>query len=396
VDFTYSVEDEEFRREFRSWLEANLPAQERASRIDPMRDETEEGYRARLEWHRKMHAAGWVGISWPKEYGGRGASLTQSLIYHEELAAARAPRLVNTMGIMLVGPTLMQFGTEEQKKRYIPKILSAEEIWCQGYSEPNAGSDVASLQTRAVEEGDYFVVNGQKVWTSDGHRADWCILLVRTDPSAPKHQGLSYLLVDMHSLGVSVRPLVQMSGAKGFNEIFFQDVKVPRQNLVGGKNQGWSVAIGTLMFERAGIGERANMLGLVRELIALAQSVERNGANAWEDSSVRQTVARFACEAEALRYTVYRQLTRQLKGLPPGPEGSVLKLAASELNLRISQFALELLGSFAQLEYGAPGAVDGGIWSYRALASRALTIAGGTSEIQRNIIGERVLGLPKG
>jgi alkylation response protein AidB-like acyl-CoA dehydrogenase len=396
VDFTYSAQDEEFRREFRSWLEANLPAHERKSRIDLMQDETEEGYGRRLDWHRKMHAAGWVGISWPKQYGGRGVSLTQALIYYEELAATRAPRLVNTLGIMMVGPTLMQFGTEEQKKRYVPKILSAEEIWCQGYSEPNAGSDVASLQTRAVEEGDYFVVNGQKVWTSDAHRADLCILLVRTDPHVPKHQGLSYLVVDMHSPGVTVRPLVQISGAKGFNEVFFQDVKVPRQNLVGEKNQGWKVAVGTLMFERVGIGERANMTGLVEELIALAQAVERNGASAWEDSSVRQTIARFACEAEALKYTVYRQITRQIKGLPPGPEGSVLKLTASELNLRISQFALELLGPLGQLDYRAPYAIDGGIWSYRAMAARALTIAGGTSEIQRNIIGERVLGLPKG
>ncbi len=396
MDFSYSAADEAFRMEFRRWLEANLPPRDPNYRPDPTTEESEEGYRLRLEWHRKMHAAGWVGISWPKEYGGRGATLTQTLIYHEELLRARAPRLVNTLGIMMVGPTLMQFGTEEQKKRYIPKILSAEEIWCQGYSEPNAGSDVASLQTRAVEDGDYFIVNGQKVWTSEAHRADMCILLVRTDPHAPKHQGLSYLLVDMHSPGVTVRPLVQMTGARGFNEVFFQDVRVPKKNLVGEKNQGWKVAVGTLMFERVGIGERANMVGLVEELIALAQKVERDGRPAWEDPWVRQTIARFACEAEALRFTTYRQITRQLKGLPPGPEGSILKLAASELNLRISQFALDLLGPYSQLEHHAPYAVDSGIWTYRALAARGLTIAGGTSEIQRNIIGERVLGLPKG
>ncbi len=297
---------------------------------------------------------------------------------------------------MLVGPTLIHWGSEEQKQRYVPKILSGEEIWCQGYSEPSAGSDVASLQTRAVEEGDYFIVNGQKVWTSDAHHADWCILLVRTDPDAPKHKGISYVLVDMHSPGVTVRPLVQITGDSGFNEVFFEDVKVPRKNLIGEKNHGWQVAITTLMFERAGIGGGRDMIGQVRELAALAKSVKRNGRTAWDDSSVRQRIGGFACEASALKYTGYRQLTRRLKGLPPGPEGSVMKLGTSELNLRMNNYAMELLGPYSQFEYRAPLAVDRGKWSYRMLASRALTIAGGTSEIQHNIIGERVLGLPKG
>lgn len=259
-----------------------------------------------------------MGISWPKEYGGRGAILTQSLVYEEELSRARTPRLLNGLGIALVGPTLMHWGTEEQKKRYIPKILSAEEIWCQGYSEPGSGSDVASLRTSAVEDGDYFLVNGQKVWTSDAHHADMCILLVRTDPSAPKHQGISYILVDMHSPGVTVRPLVQITSDSGFNEVFFEDVRVPKANLVGERNRGWQVAITTLMFERSG------------------------------------------------------------------------------LSMKINTFAMEMLGPYSQIAFKAPTAIDGGKWSYRALAARALTIAGGTSEIQRNIIGERVLGLPKG
>jgi alkylation response protein AidB-like acyl-CoA dehydrogenase len=395
MDFKFSAEDEAFRQEFRSWLEANLPEDQKSAYVDYMYEEGEDWQR-RLEWHRKMHAGGWVGISWPKEYGGRGASLTQQLIYNEELARANPPQLVNALGIMLVGPTLIHWGTEEQKRRYIPKILSAEEIWCQGYSEPNAGSDVASLQTRAVEQGDYFIVNGQKVWTSDAHHADWCILLVRTDPDAPKHKGISYILVDMHSPGVTVRPLVQITGAANFNEVFFEDVKVPKANLVGEKNQGWQVAITTLMFERSGIGGGRDLTSQVAELAQLARMIKRDGHSAWEDADVRQKVAQFACEAQALKYTGYRQITRRLRGLPPGPEGSVLKLCSSELNVRVNKFAMELLGPYSQLEFGTSFAIDRGRWLYRMLASRALTIAGGTSEIQRNIVGERVLGLPKG
>ena len=350
----------------------------------------------RVQWHKKMHAGGWVGISWPKEYGGRGATLTQQIIYNEELAKVDSPMLVNGLGIMLAGPTIIHWGTEEQKQRHVPKILSADELWCQGYSEPDAGSDVASLKTRAVEEGDYFIVNGQKVWTSDAHHADMCLLLVRTDPDAPKHKGISYILVDMHSPGVIVRPLVQITGDANFNEVFFEDVKVPKKNLIGEKNQGWQVAITTLMFERSGIGGGRDLMGQVTELVELAKTIRSNGHTAWEDTSVRQRLSGFACEAAALRYTGFRQLTRRLKGLPPGPEGSVLKLCSSELNVRMNKFAMEMLGPYSQMEFKAPWAPDKGKWSYRMLASRALTIAGGTSEIQHNIIGERVLGLPKG
>jgi alkylation response protein AidB-like acyl-CoA dehydrogenase len=395
VDFHYSPEDEAFRLELRMWLEANAPKDE-AHTDDPFMEDSADEWQHRLRWHRKMHAAGWVGISWPKEYGGRGATLTQSLIYEEEVSRAHTPRLLNGLGIALVGPTLMHWGTEEQKKRYIPKILSAEEIWCQGYSEPGSGSDVASLHTSAVDDGDYFIVNGQKVWTSDAHHADMCILLVRTDPSAPKHQGISYILVDMHSPGVTVRPLVQITGESGFNEVFFEDVRVPKANLVGERNRGWQVAITTLMFERSGLGGGRDLTGQVTELMNLARNLNADGHTAWEDSGVRQKIAQSACEAAALKYTRYRQITRRLQGLPPGPEGSVLKLAMSELNMKMSYFALEMLGPYSQIAFKEPTAIDGGKWSYRALAARALTIAGGTSEIQRNIIGERVLGLPKG
>jgi alkylation response protein AidB-like acyl-CoA dehydrogenase len=400
MDFKYCDEAEVFRREFRTWLEANIPPRRHRGDNEDIGNEItrtdDNDWNFALKWHRKMNAGGWVGVSWPKAYGGRGATLEQMVVYNEEMVRARAPGIVNGLGIMLVGPTLIHWGTEEQKQRYVPKILSAEEIWCQGYSEPGAGSDVASLNTRAVEDGDYFIVNGQKVWTSGADRADWCILLVRTDPEAPKHKGISYLLVDMHSPGVTVRPLVQMTGEKGFNEVFFEDVRVPRKNLVGEKNRGWQVAVTTLMFERSSIGAMRDMMNLVKNLAALAKKISRNGGSAWDDSGVRQKIAGFACDAAALRYSNLRQLTRRLKGLPPGPEGSVGKLSASDLNLQMAKFAVELLGPYSQFEHGAPHALDGGSWNYRMLASRAFTIAGGTSEIQHNIIGERVLGLPKG
>jgi alkylation response protein AidB-like acyl-CoA dehydrogenase len=396
MDFNWNPEEEAFRHELRSWLEANVPKDRRGDTGAEFMHEEGGDWLRRLAWHQKMHAAGWVGISWPKEYGGRGANLVEQIIYNEEIARAGAPALVNGLGIMLVGPTIIHWGSEEQKKRYVPKILSGEEIWCQGYSEPGSGSDVASLQTRAVEEGDYFIINGQKVWTSDAHHADMCILLTRTDPSAPKHKGISYILVDMHSPGVTVRPLVQITGDANFNEVFFEDVKVPKKNLIGEKNQGWQVAITTLMFERTGIGGGRDMTGAVRELKRLAQMVPQNGGSAWDDSDVRQKISQFACEAAAIKYTGFRQITRRLKGLPPGPEGSMLKLTVSELNLRMNKFAMELLGPYSQIDFHAPFALDKGKWSYRMLASRALTIAGGTSEIQHNIIGERVMGLPKG
>ena len=395
MDFNYSAQDEAFRQEIRGWLKRNWTEEVRRPRLGFMHEDGPEDWKRRVRWHRKMHEGGWVGVSWPKEYGGRGASLIEQVIYQEEMERAHAPQPVNGIGIMMAGPAVIHWGTEEQKKRYIPKLLSADEIWCQGFSEPNSGSDLASLQTRAVDEGDYFVVNGQKVWTSDAHHADMCILLVRTDPEAPKHRGISYLLVDMHSPGVTVRPLVQITGDHGFNEVFFEEVRVPKSNLLGGKNQGWQVAITTLMFERTGIGG-GRMMAEPQDLVKLAQMVERNGKPAWKNAAVRQKIAPFACEASALKFTGYRQLTRRLKGLPPGSEGSVMKLAASELNLRMCSFAMELLGAYSQFLYDAPHSIDQGRWSYRLLAARALTIGGGTSEVQHNIIGERVLGLPKG
>jgi len=393
MDFNYSPEDEAFRAEFRAWLEKNrqyaTPARE------PLSDESDDDWEARLRWHRKLNEGGWIGLSWPKEYGGRGATLLQSIIYEQELERAATAVPFVGFGISLLGPTLIHWGTEEQKQRHLPKIFTADEIWCQGYSEPNSGSDLASVQTRAVEEGDYFVVNGSKIWTSAAHHADWIFLLTRTDTEAPKHKGISYLLVDMKTPGVTVRPLVQMTGARGFNQVFFEDVRVPKANVVGHKNQGWQVAITTLMFERSG-GHDRGLMRQVRELTALAKRTARNGRSAWDDTSVRQRVAQFAMEVEAIKYTGLRNLTRQLKGLPPGPEGSMMKLCATELGLKIALFAMELLGPYSQFEFGAAFALDQGTWSQRMLAARGPTIYAGTNQIQHNIIGERVLGLPKG
>ncbi len=394
MDFNYSPEDEAFRHEFRAWLEANRQFAPRPREV--FGEEGGSAWDEQVRWAKKLSEGKWLAPNWPKEYGGRGAGIMQTIIYNEELARAGAAAPMIGMGTTLLGPTLMHWGTEEQKRRYIPKILAAEEVWCQGYSEPGSGSDLASLQTRAVEDGDYFVVNGQKVWTSAAQHADMIFLLVRTDPEAPKHKGISYLLVDMHSPGVTVRPLVQITGARGFNEVFFEDVRVPKKNLVGEKNQGWQVAITTLMFERSGGGGDRGAMGQVRELADLARSIPRDGGTAWDDASVRQKIAEFACEAHALKYTGYRQLTRRLKGLPPGPEGSMMKLCGTELNLRVQMFAMELLGPYSQFEYRAPFALDRGKWSYRMLSARGGTIAAGSNQIQHNIIGERVLGLPKG
>jgi alkylation response protein AidB-like acyl-CoA dehydrogenase len=395
MDFNYSAEDEAFRLEFRTWLDANAPREGMQSLAGGF-EQDEADWQRKLGWYRRLAAGGWTCVDWPREFGGRGLGILKSVIYHEELQRVNAALPFIGSGPALVGPTLMQWGTEEQKRRFVPNIISGAEVWCQGYSEPNSGSDLASLQTRAVEDGDYYVINGQKIWTSQAQYADWAFVLCRTDPTAPKHRGISYILVDMKTPGITVRPLVQMSGTSGFNEVFFDDVRTPKKLLVGEKNNGWQVAIATLMFERGVSGGGQPLVAVIDELVSLAQRIQREGRPAWEDASVRDRIAEFKCEAEALRYTNLRQLTRRLKGLPPGAEGSIMKLCATELNMRIELFAMELLGPWSQLEFKSPHAIDDGRWSYRMLSARGGTIAAGTNQIQHNIIGERVLGLPKG
>jgi alkylation response protein AidB-like acyl-CoA dehydrogenase len=396
MDFEYTPEQEAFRAQVREWLLDNLPPHlciddPMDERIAPNRDVFEK----RQAWQRKLAEGGWVGLSWPKEYGGREASLLEQIIFDEEYFRARAPILPGYSGVGLLGPTLMQWGSEDQKKKYLPRILLGDDIWCQGYSEPGAGSDLASLQTRAELKGDYFVVNGQKVWTSGAQFADKMFLLARTDPNAPKHKGISYLLLDdMCSAGVDVRPMVVMNGHHHFNEVFFDNVRIPRENLVGPMNEGWKVAVTTLAFER-GIAGGGGHSSQVRRLAELAKSFKIDDRAAWDYEWVRQQLAQFMIECEAAKYTRLRSLSRRLKGLPPGPEGSILKLYGSELGVRIAGFVSEMLGGYALLNEATDAVPDAPRWLQRLLSSRQYTIAGGTSEIQKNILGERQLGLPK-
>lgn len=394
MDFNFTPEEEAFGQELRTWLQANLPESYDPQEFD--RIDAQTRFEFQRAWQKKAYDAGWVGIHWPKEYGGRGASLVEMFIYNQEMYKAHAPRFANTLGLIMSGPTVFHWGAEEQKQRYLPKILSGEEIWCEGLSEPNAGSDLASMQTRAVEDGDYFVVNGQKVWTSFAHHADFIQLFVRTDPNAPKHRGITCLIVNMKTPGVTVRPLVQITGDAEFNEVFFEDVRVPRANMLGPLHEGWKVLVTTLMHERAGIGSELPVHRQLAELIRLAKTIEINGKPATEDPAVRQKLAQFLIESKAITYNMFRGFSKRLKGTPPGPEGSINKLFGSELNIRIATFATELLGPYAQLTQGSPYTIDNGRWPRAALGYRLLTIGGGTSEIQRGILGDRMLGLPKG
>lgn len=389
MDLNLTPDEQQFRDELRHWLQANVPAPFTGST-----NEEEKGayFEYLRQWQRKVSAAGWAGISWPKEYGGRGARLIEQAILTEEWARAEAPMLINALGLSLIGPTIIVVGTEEQKRRFLPKILSAEEIWCQGFSEPNAGSDVASLTTKATPDGADFIITGQKTWTSLAHAADWCLLLVRTDPDAPKHKGITALLVDMHEPGVEVRPLKQMTGDASFNEVFFDNVRVPLVNVLGEVNKGWGTAIATLMNERAhlGTGIYVQFKRNLDQLLAHARQLKRNGQRLSQDPLLRQKLAQAVMELEIFRLTNTRALSRMQNESIPGPEGSILKLQWSEYNQRFQQTAMEVLGPVAQLH-----SFDNGKWIYDYLRTRANTIEAGTSEIQRNIIAERVLGLPK-
>lgn len=387
------MSNESFRAELRAWLAAHITDEFREQRQMSFQEKVV----VRRAWQKRLFEAGWIGIGWPQEYGGRGADLMQEAIYNEELARAQAPATANVIGLNMVGPTILAVGTPEQKARYLPRILSGEDIWCQGFSEPNAGSDVASLQTRAVREGDHFVVNGQKVWTSYGYVADLCILLVRTDATAPRHRGLSYLIVDMHAPGVSTRPLVQMTGEAEFAELFFENVHVPVENLVGDLNNGWMVAITTLMHERGGLSLSiiVVMEQRLQALFELSRTSLLNGIPVLADTQVRQRLARLYTDVKTFKLNTMRQLASMSKGHLPGPEGSLLKLHWSELNQRLAELAFEIEGPFSALAPDSADAPSGGRWQYEYLRARGNTIEAGTSEVQRNIVAERVLGLPR-
>ncbi len=363
MDLRDAPDEAKVRAEVRAWLESNLPA-------EPGR-----------EWSRRMHEAGYAGLAWPPDYGGRGAPYIHQAIVLEEFARAEAPPHVGVIGLGMAGPTIIAHGTEEQKRRYLPRILSAEEIWCQGFSEPGAGSDLSSVRTRVEPRDGHFLVNGQKVWSSYAHVADFCILVGRSDPRSERHAGLTYLIVDMHAPGVEVRPLRQITGEAEFNEIFLTDVEVPGENLLGEVGGGWEVAMTTLLHERGTLGFALTgaLEQQVGKLVALAKE------RAADEPLLRDRVAQAWIELQALKYTNYRSLTTLMRTGVPGPEGSGSKLQWSEQNQRVTKLALEILA----------GEHDDGYWRHQQLRSRGNTIEAGTSEILRNIIAERVLGLPR-
>ena len=398
MDFHFTPEQEAFRQELRTWLTTHAPADDGPLRhLQPQA--SDEDLTFLKNWQRKVYESGWAGVSWPQEYGGRGASLIERMIFDEEMAAHKAPGLLNVLGLEIVGPTIITHGTEEQKKKHLANILSGDDIWSQGYSEPNAGSDLGSLQTRAVDQGDYFIVNGQKVWTSLAGFANWCLLLVRTDPDAPKHKGLSALLVDMHSPGINIKPLRTMTGESEFNEVFFEDVQVPKNHLLGEQNQGWQVIVTSLMFERQGLGFYFTFAQkrTYEDMRSQVKKAQRYGAPIRTDPLMRQKMAQAYIDCEVLKLNNYRALTRLLRGNPAGPEGSIAKLHWAETNQRMQDLAVEMQGVAGQLYQEVEiNNESGNYWQYGFLRARANTIEGGTSEILRNIIAERVLQLPRG
>lgn len=400
MDLSLSSEEIAFQRTVRSWIRKNLPERTRNSDATGW-DDPQRVYELKA-WQRKLWEAGYLAMGWPSEYGGQARPsddprelLVRQTIVNEELVKARAPSLIGASGLQMLGPTLIQFGTEEQKRRFLPKILSAEEIWCQGYSEPGAGSDLASLQTRAELVGDTLVVNGQKIWTSNAHFSDWMFCLVRTDPSAPKHKGISYILIDMKTPGITIRPLVQMTGDRGFNEVFFEDVKVPRKNVVGEINQGWQVANATLAHERNLLGSTTRTQQMFQRLLRLARRQMRYGRPASEDPVIRQKLADLEISVESMKLHAYRQLTDLLRARPPGIASSVNKLVSTELNHSICSLGLEILGDYGPLDRRSRHVTHRGVWPYEFMFTLGLVIGGGTSQIQKNIIAERGLGMPR-
>ena len=376
MDLTLSPQEQAFRDELREWLEANHPGEE------PSGDEA--AFEFRRKWQRQLADAGWAGLSWPEEYGGRGATLIEQAIFNEEVSRAKTPSVANVLGLVMGGPVVIAHGTDEQKKRYLKPILTAEEIWCQGFSEPESGSDLASLKTKAVRSNGEWLVTGQKVWTTFAHEAKWCMLVARTDQDAPKHKGLTYFLMDMEQESVQVRPLRQITGEAEFNEIFMEEARIPNENIVGGEGNGWTVAITTLMHERVGIG-LGSAVQLKIALGELMEQIRERGLD--EDPIIRQRVAQIYIEAETIRLNASRGLTRTMKTGIPGPEGSLTKWQWSDANQALTELAMDVRGVEAPV-------VDDQ-WTYRFLRARANSIEGGTTEILKNIVAERVLGLPK-
>lgn len=394
MDFSYTEKEQAFRQDLRTWLERNLPDGWLEGKRDLPEDEV--AYKQFLkDWQKKLYEGGWAAIAWSEEYGGRNATLVEEIIYHQEMARITAPPSVNYVGLHMVAPTLMQIGTEEQKEKYIRKILTGDEIWCQGYSEPNAGSDLAALQTRAEKVGDKWIINGQKVWTSFGHFADRCFLLARTSThETKKHKGITVFLLDMNQPGIEVVPIISMDGEKDFNEIFLTDVVAYDEDIVGEVDGGWAVTISLLMHERTGIGAQLFTLEQqFKDLVKTAQSFMLDNETVGRNVELRQKIASLYAKSKGALLNYYRHLTDTIRNGHPGPESAMDKLIVSELTKELLSLAVSMQGSHAVL--WKKDAVVNPYWQKQYLYSFGMTIGGGTSEIQRNTIGERVLGLPK-
>ncbi len=397
MDFRDKPEEAAFRQEVRQFLKEELP--DRFRGISAYEGGGRGDVRSRFgelkEWRTKLADKGWIAPAWPQEYGGAGFSVMQQFIMNEEFAENRAPQ-VGGMGTSMIGPTLIVHGSKEQKQEHLSRILSGEVQWCQGFSEPESGSDLASLQTRAVRDGDDYVINGQKIWTSGAQYSHWMFMLARTDPDAPKHKGISYFMIDMKSPGVTVRPLVNMTGSAAFNEVFFENVRVPAENLVGEENRGWYIGVTTLDFERSSIGSAVGLRLQVEGLIKFAKEHTKDRQSNLEgQATLRYELADRLVEANVARLLSYRVVTMQNKGLVPNHEASMTKLYASELNQRIARTSIKVTGLYGQLMPGSEWAAAKGRYGSSYVQTLAATIAGGTSEVQRGIIATRGLGLPR-
>jgi len=395
MDFSFTREQAAFRSEVRGFLQREIPQKWKELGYT-IWEETDESWAITRAWNRKLGEKGWLALTWPKEYGGLERSHVEQLILDEEMAAADAPTGIETaITIGWVCPTIMLFGTEEQKMAYLPHAARGEIIFCLGYSEPNAGSDLAAVRTGAVEDGDEFVINGQKVWTTVAHRADYCWLAARTDPDAPKHKGVSMLVVDMKSPGVTIRPLINILGFHSFNEVFFDNVRIPKKNLVGQKNMGWYQLAIALDYERSGVGRSAWVKQIIKGLVQYCKQTRRNGRLLAEDPVIKKKLARLAVDTEVLRLLCYRITWIQTKGKVPNYEASVTKVFGSELMARLSNVGMQILGPYSQLDRDSKWAALKGSMLRLFLTSPSMGIGGGTSEIQRSIIAMRGLGLPR-
>jgi alkylation response protein AidB-like acyl-CoA dehydrogenase len=385
--------EREFRGQLRAWLAETLPTLP----PEPEHDDWTARRAYDTGWQRRLHDAGYAGTSWPSEYGGRGATPSEELIFLEETERAGAPYVgCNFVGTLHAGPTLIAEGSPAQQAAHLPAILRGEHVWCQGFSEPGSGSDLASLRTRAERDGDHYVVSGQKIWTSHAHVADYCELIVRTDPDAPKHRGITWLIMPMDTPGIEIRPLKTLTGVSEFNEMFLDEVRIPVENRVGAENDGWRVTMVTFSFERgtAFVGELLGSMQLLDELSTLARRVTSGSATAWDDAGIRRELADLGAELDALWALIRRNVSLAQRGLDAGPGGSVFKLAYHEARVRMGDLAMRLLGR-AGLAMGDPFDLTSTDHVEQRLYALSLSIAAGTSQIQRNIIGERILGLPK-